>query len=43
VPEIVRQASGIDDVRIAAERGPEFPANLRHFQAVGQPISHEII
>ncbi len=40
--KVVREASRIDEVRVAAERRTEFAADLRAFQRVRQPGAREV-
>ncbi len=39
----MRQAGGIHDVRIAAERAGQLATDLRDLETVGQPVPHEIV
>ena len=43
VPEVVRQARRVDDVRVAAERLADLPAHLRDLERVRQPRAHEVV
>jgi hypothetical protein len=42
VAQVVRQARRVHQVGVAAERGAEFPADLRALQRMGQPGAREI-
>ena len=43
VPEVVRERRGVDDVGIAAERGPELPADLGDLERMRQPVADEVV
>ena len=43
VPQVVAQARGVHHIRIAAQRTAQFPAHLRHFEAVGQAGADEVV
>jgi hypothetical protein len=43
VAEVVRQAGGVDDVRVAAERGGQLAADLGHLEAVREPVADEVV
>ena len=43
VPEVVRQAGGVDDVGVAAERLAQLAADLRDLQRMGQPVADEVV
>jgi len=42
VPEVVRQARDLDEVGVAAERGPELAPDLGALQGVGEPGAQEV-
>jgi len=42
VAEVVREARRVHQVGVAAERGAEFPADLRALQRMGQPGAREV-
>src|SRR5258708_4706660 len=41
--EIVRQAGGVHDVGVAAERARQLTTDLSDLQAVGQPVPDEVV
>ncbi len=41
--DVVRETGGVDDVRIAAERGADLAADLRDLERVGQPGAREVV
>ena len=43
VAEVVRETGGVHDVRVAAERGAELAADLRHLERVGQAGPGEVV
>src|SRR5699024_10611619 len=42
MPQVVREAGDLDDVRLAAERTAELPTDLGHLEAVRQPVADEV-
>ena len=43
VAEVVGEAGGVDDVRVAAERGAELPPDLGDLEGVGEPGAREVV
>ena len=43
VAEVVGQAGRVDHVGVAAEGGPELPADLGHLEGVGEPVADEVV